>query len=148
MIDIPNIVLLKLITKPTLRRHTFIYRPTRCKISRSANIEIKTKFHFNRPRIIMIGQKNYLGELIIDDNATFTIDSFSFYQGCCLNVSANAKFSALSGFINSYSKITCTNSITVGEDVFIGNNVTIIDTDFHTIFGSIKSAPINIGNHV
>ena len=52
--------------------------------------------------------------------------------------------------MNSNGQIDCYDSITIGDNVKIGPNVVIRDSDNHQIIrdGSVKSAPIHIGSNV
>lgn len=55
-----------------------------------------------------------------------------------------------SGFCNSNLILRCTQKVTIGEDVAISHNVTIMDSDAHEILGNVrpKTLPVRIGNHV
>ncbi len=77
-------------------------------------------------------------------------NTFFFHSGCDIMVFKNAKLHLGSGYINRYAKIRCYNSITIGHDVAISENVTIWDSDTHAIIGkeSVMTQPIAIGNKV
>lgn len=55
-----------------------------------------------------------------------------------------------SGFCNSNLILRCTKRITIGDDVAISHNVTIMDSDAHDILDGEhqKTKPVQIGNHV
>lgn len=50
--------------------------------------------------------------------------------------------------MNNGAEIYCDESISIGDNTVIAQNVCIRDTDSHTLIGSVKSAPVTIGNHV
>ena len=54
------------------------------------------------------------------------------------------------GYVNHDLRLSCFESITIGKGVVISENVTIRDSDDHTIVGSDKpmTQPIVIGDHV
>ena len=62
----------------------------------------------------------------------------------------NAKLNLGSGYINRDVKIRCFKEISIGNNVAISENVTIWDTDAHTIIGkeTQMTQPIKIGNNV
>lgn len=85
----------------------------------------------------------------LDENSkVFVNGKFNFYYGSDVIVFAGGYLSLGSGYINSDTKIRCANSITIGDDVAISHNVTILDSDFHNIEGVENSAPVKIGDHV
>lgn len=51
-------------------------------------------------------------------------------------------------YINRRSELKCQESIDIGSDCAISWDVSIMDTDYHSIDGNSSSAPIKIGNHV
>ena len=97
------------------------------------------------------GKQNQVATLSVADGATFELTgSFRFYSGCYVSVANGAKLRIGSGFLNCNSKIACFDSITIGEDVKISEDVYIRDSDNHEMIspGYKRSAPIVIGNHV
>lgn len=139
-------IILTLVSKFTFRKNLFIFRPTQTRIARSAKIHITEKFCFNRPWIFL--QKNHIGTLMIGENTNVEIGDFSFHNGCYLNIADNAYFSAKSGFANSHTQVYCKKSISIGEHVFIAENVVIRDGDAHHLIGSDRYAPVIIGDDV
>lgn len=51
-------------------------------------------------------------------------------------------------YINRRSQIKCKKGVSIGADCAISWDVTITDTDYHSINGKDDSAEIDIGNHV
>lgn len=96
-------------------------------------------------------KRRYKSELRLAKNATLSCQSdFKLYQGASLYVAPGAvlEFKGKKGFINTNSTINCFTHIVIGDDVGIGDNVTIADSDHHSINGKNPTAPIIIGNHV
>jgi len=74
---------------------------------------------------------------------------FRFFTGLQVAVEKGASLALGSGYINSDARLFCFNSVTIGEDVAIAEDVMIRDSDNHEICGRpYPSAPIVIGNHV
>lgn len=96
--------------------------------------------------------RNYRSTLIrVDENAKIHITgNFKFYYGCDIICFKNSKLELGSGFLNSDVKIRCMESITIGNNVKISHNVTIMDSDAHTVLrdGYVKTKPVVIGNNV
>jgi len=93
----------------------------------------------------------FIGNIELYEQATINVkNTFFFHSGCDIMVFNNAELNLGSGYINRYAKIRCYKSITIGEDVAISENVTIWDSDAHTINNSKleNTLPIVIGNHV
>jgi acetyltransferase-like isoleucine patch superfamily enzyme len=93
----------------------------------------------------------FVSHIELYENAVVTVqNTFFFHSGCDIMVFNNAKLNLGSGYINRYAKIRCYNSITIGHSVAISENVTIWDSDTHTIVGKEgkMTQPISIGNRV
>lgn len=75
---------------------------------------------------------------------------FSIYYDGDIICFKNSKLTLGSGFCNSNVKIRCTNSITIGNNVAISHDVTIMDSDAHNIDydGYQMTKPVIIGNNV
>jgi len=90
-------------------------------------------------------------ELIIGSGAELEINgSFECYTGTSITIDPGARLSLGSGGMNVGVRLSVFKSITVGNDVYISENVTIRDSDNHSVSGGsgIVSAPITIGNNV
>lgn len=93
----------------------------------------------------------FIGNVELYENAVINVkNTFFFHSGCDVMVFKNAKLNLGSGYVNRYAKVRCYDSITIGEDVAISENVTIWDSDAHAIenSNSKNSQPVVIGNHV
>ena len=88
---------------------------------------------FGKPSIIRWGSPT----IVIEDGVTFDSDPMHNDAGiihpCTLSVTGSGSLSIgkNSGF--SGVQICCTKNITIGNNVWVGANVTIYDTDFHPI---------------
>jgi acetyltransferase-like isoleucine patch superfamily enzyme len=90
-------------------------------------------------------------ELILNKNAILEInDVFSFHTGCFIVVGPAAKLVLGRGSTNYNVRMEIFNSISIGNNVFISENVTLRDSDNHPIGNSANNytAPINIGDNV
>lgn len=89
--------------------------------------------------------------LFVGDRGTLTVNGdFAIHTGCKVVVDSGAKLEVGSGYLNSNSSINCFNSISIGRHVFIAENVTIRDSDNHSLSrdGHNMDGPIVIGDHV
>ena len=69
--------------------------------------------------------------------------------GTTIEINANAVLDSMYFTANSHSVIVANEKITIGNDVMLGRNVVIYDSDFHTLNSKKKnSEPVVIGNHV
>lgn len=130
------------------RISVLFYGKSSFSIHSAAVINISGKFIFNDGR-----QKfePFVGFLKMEKKSRLNINgSFSIYAGGHIILAENATLTLGSGYINRHVKIRCFNSINIGENVAISENVTIWDSDVHEVVreGYVNTAPINIGNHV
>lgn len=126
-----------------------IYGNSKAVIEKSAKISISSGsfyfnygFRFNEP---------FPGLFEMMENSKLSITgNFKICPGAHLIISPNASLVLGSGFINRHSKIKCYQQIRIGNNVTISENVSIWDSDVHEIIreGYIKTAPIEIGDHV
>lgn len=78
-------------------------------------------------------------------------DSFKIFSGAKIFINESAELILGSGYINNYFTLHCFERIEMGEDIAIADNVTIRDSDNHTIINSPDykmTKPVRIGNHV
>lgn len=89
-------------------------------------------------------------QLIVRNNASLEIlGDFKIFTGCNIWINENASLSLGSGYINSGLNLSCFQSIDIGREVVISENVTIRDSDNHYINDQeTNTLPIKIGNHV
>ncbi|MDU4892500.1 MAG: acyltransferase [Clostridium sp.] len=87
----------------------------------------------------------------LEENAKLCVENdFSVYYGGDIIVFKNANLKIGRGFFNSNIKIRCKESITIGNDVAISHDVTIMDSDAHQVcYADYKmTSPITIGDNV
>lgn len=89
--------------------------------------------------------------LVMADGASLEVNgSFDIYSGSKIYINKGASLKLGSGYINHNLNLSCFESITIGKGCVISENVTVRDSDDHTIAGSSKpmTQPIVIGDHV
>lgn len=126
----------------------FIVAPkTKILIKKTSQINIYDSFSLN---LCWDGKQNQPASLTLGDNAILNVKEFRTYNGAYISVADNAVLNLGKGFVNNNTKISCFEEITIGDDVKISEDVLIRDSDNHMIIrsGYMKTAPINIGNHV
>ncbi|MBB2951162.1 DapH/DapD/GlmU-related protein [Sphingobacterium sp. JUb56] len=118
-------------------------------ISSSSIVKIlKGKFVFNASWII---NDPFPSLLSVSKNAKLIVhDTFYIYSGSKVYINENAKLELGSGYINNNLNLSCFESILIGTNVAIAENVTIRDSDNHTISSQNKprTMPITIGDNV
>ena len=93
----------------------------------------------------------FVGNIEMYANSEINVENtFFIHSGCDVMVFKNAKLNLGSGYINRYAKIRCYSAISIGHDVAISENVSIWDSDAHSIEGKehLMTQPIVIGNKV
>lgn len=125
-----------------------VYRDTIVKLKRDASIKGPGSLHVGRKWPAYCTYKTLLA--VWDGGSLSVAAQFILYTGCRVIVDAGAKLELGSGYINSHSVIACFKHIKIGRDVAIAENVTIRDSDNHSIVNSSheESKPIVIGDHV
>lgn len=125
----------------------WVYRNTNLNIHQSASLRIST---FSKVNTNWGGNLRNKADFSIGESASFTCNGFSFFDGTSVYVSKEAKLKVGSGYMSGRGLIVCRNSIEIGEDVAIADEVIIRDSDDHIILreGYQMTAPVRIGNHV
>jgi acetyltransferase-like isoleucine patch superfamily enzyme len=109
------------------------------------------------PKGVLIFNKCYrvtepnCGFLELGENAEInTTGNFRFSNNCHIVVLDNAKLNLGSGGVNRNIKIRCYKEITIGNNVIIGENVMIMDSDGHKVDSqnTTSTKPIIIGDNV
>lgn len=106
-------------------------------------------------KIINLGECTFGNGLIF--NSSFDSNPIGLHKKCTIYISKSGKLSIddKSGF--SGVSIYCSNSISIGKNLFCGGNVSIWDTDFHSLNYALRrthdeetvvSLPVNIGDDV
>ncbi len=118
-----------------------------CKKGATINIE-KGCLVFNQK---ISRPEPFIGVLkMMEDSEINVQNGFSIFSGHHIILMKGAKLNLGSGYINRDVKIRCFKEITIGNNVAISENVTIWDTDAHSIVGKEDkmTQAISIGNHV
>lgn len=106
---------------------------TRMILDKSAKLNIKDVLRVNANCIKKNGRTTILR---MDKNSCFDVKGeFSIYYGGDIICFKDAKLTIGSGFCNSNVKIRCSKEITIGNNVAISHDVTIMDSDAHHITG-------------
>lgn len=114
------------------------------RIDNSGSLEVNASWFMGKYR-------RYKSELRLDEESSLICHSdFKLYQGASIYVAPGAvlELKGTHGYMNTNSTLNCFCHIEIGEDVGIGDNVTITDSDHHSIDGNDPTAPVIIGNHV
>lgn len=87
--------------------------------------------------------------LRLDDNARFIVNGNArIFYGGDIYLFKDALLTIGNSYINSNCVIRVTNNVSIGNDCAIAWNVSIMDSDFHAMGGTLKSQPIVIEDHV
>ena len=89
--------------------------------------------------------------LVMNEDARLVCEgSFDIYSGARIYVNKGATLRLGGGYVNHDLNLSCFEGISIGKGVVISENVTVRDSDDHTIVGSDKpmTQPIVIGDHV
>lgn len=117
-------------------------------LDKTSKIEIDKELKLNDNAIIKNGRTTILR---MDKNSKLKVNGdFSIYYGGDIICLENSRMELGSGFCNSDLKIRCGKEITIGNNVAISHDVTIMDTDSHRMdYGGYEMCkPIHIGNNV
>nr|WP_312336639.1 acyltransferase [Anaerospora hongkongensis] len=125
-----------------------LYKGAIVEMNHGAEIHLNGNFHIGANAIA--GSKRET-TIRMDENSLLQVNGgFAVYYGGDIILFKNAKLKLGSGFFNSNIKIRCTKEISIGNDVVISHDVTIMDSDAHEIIADKyeKTLPIRIGNRV
>jgi acetyltransferase-like isoleucine patch superfamily enzyme len=90
--------------------------------------------------------------MVVRNGAKLMVNNnFKIFSGAKIFINKNASVILGSGYINNYLTLHCFERIEIGDDVAIADNVTIRDSDNHTVTSNTNYAmtkPVYIGNHV
>ena len=139
---------LRLTAGSALKGGGYLYRGARASVAASARIMGEGRLTLNNK---WDAHDPFTSLLVLHENATLVVDgSFDLYSGSRVYVNKGATLRLGSGYCNHNLSLSCFQSITIGEQVYISENVTIRDSDDHEIVGaqSPVTQPVTIGNHV
>lgn len=124
------------------------YRESFFILDKKANIELRGYLTTNANCIRKNGRSTIIR---IDKNAKLCVNgNFSVYYDGDIIVFENGELELGSGFFNSNVKVRCKNKIIIGNNVAISHDVTIMDSDAHSIEynGYQMTKPVIIGDNV
>lgn len=130
-----------------------IYPNSIVKISRKSTFIIKNGVLAINDSWFDGRERRYKSEFRIDNDASFICEGdFKLFQGASIYVAPKAKLVLKGGwsFLNTNSTLNCFNYIEIGRKCFISDNVSIQDSDNHTINNQKDkvAAPIIINDNV
>lgn len=123
---------------------------SRIVINKTAIINIADGvFLFNKS---WVRKEPFVSLLFMGKNSELSINkTFTIYSGARIYINENSILKLGSGYINNNLNLSCFESIEIGENVAISENVCIRDSDNHKIltkFDYYSTKPVKIGNHV
>ncbi len=136
-------------SKSILKPQFILFRGAKTQIDKSA------KIHFSKEAKVYLNQSwcdiNPFSTLFLmrENSKLIVTGQFSFLYGTSLYINQGATLELGSGYCNINSSISCFEHISIGDGVYISEQVLIRDSDDHEISdrGPV-TLPIRIGNHV
>jgi acetyltransferase-like isoleucine patch superfamily enzyme len=133
------------------RGASYIYNNAFVELGERGEIDIKKEanFLFNcswltiDPAVSVLSVKA-TGRLVVNGN-------FKIFSGATIFINKNASLILGTGYINNNLTLHCVEKIEIGEEVAIGENVCIRDSDSHIILSNANqnmTRAVSIGNHV
>ncbi len=125
----------------------------------SNNIQFSTFSNSGWPRVnVTYGARCEIGEGFRSNNRE-TSNPIGRFSRCSLFVGKNGKLIIGKNVAMSSTAIVCREYIEIGNNVYLGGNVVIYDTDFHSLqpddrldskldVSNARTAPVIIGNNV
>ena len=130
------------------QRNIIPYKKTFLLIDSSADLDIDGRLRLNTN---CFQENGRVTNLRLDISSKLKVKgNFDIFYGGDIICFGGSTLELGSGFCNSNLILRCTQKVTIGEDVAISHNVTIMDSDAHEILGNVrpKTLPVRIGNHV
>jgi carbonic anhydrase/acetyltransferase-like protein (isoleucine patch superfamily) len=142
------------------RGKVVVYRGTKYRAAKSAEVDVQGQLLLGATW--GHGAPHYPGHVLVHDGARVTVRGrWHIMNGMRVGVSKGAHLSlgvpadassdrtnVGSGGTNVELRLSCYNSITIGDNVILGDRVTIRDSDNHTMGDKDMSAPIVIEDDV
>lgn len=126
-----------------------IYAGGRIKLKKGARLvcENNARLYVNQNTL---SRRDRIATIRIDENAELKVSGrFSLYYDCDIVAFPGSHIHLGSGYINSGLKLRCANSVSIGNEVAIATDLTLLDSDHHSINGlPVQSKPIVIEDHV
>lgn len=133
--------------------HLHVHNWSKINIADSAKIILPEKGYLDINVVNLKRDKVRPCTLWLGEDSKLVSNGFMMYEGSSICVLDRGELTLGRNSYMNNSLIQCADSIKIGDDCAIGNNVLIQDTDFHVVLdanGNDKpiSKPILIGNHV
>jgi len=129
------------------RQAVTVYRGTKVRVDGSLHVAKSLELGATWP-----GKCNFTpGYLEVEPGGYLeAAGDFRFFSGLRVTVEPGGVLSVGNGFINHDCRIHCYESIRIGDDAWIGEQVILRDSDSHQIADGARpvNAPIVIGDHV
>lgn len=138
----------QILEKEYQQKNIVPYKGTYFLIEPSADLNICGRLRLNTN---CFQENGRVTNLRLDENSRLRVQgSFDIFYGGDIICFPSGELTLGSGFCNSNLILRCIQKITIGEDVAISHNVTIMDSDAHEIVGNKheKTQPVVIGSHV
>lgn len=88
-------------------------------------------------------------QMVMHSDSKITLNGiFRIYSGHNIWINHNASLILGSGYINNNLNLSCFEHVEIGNNVAISENVTIRDSDNHSLEGGVRTKPVKIGNDV
>lgn len=139
---------LRSLEKEYCQKNIIPYKGTFFIIDSSAKLHVSGRLRLNTN---CFQENGRITNLRLDENSWLKVKgNFDIFYGGDIICFAGGELELGSGFCNSNLILRCTKKISIGEDVAISHNVTIMDSDAHEIIGNkhAKTQSVKIGNHV
>lgn len=109
-------------------------------ISISDRLTLSDASYFNNKKASVI--------LLEKESSIVITASASIYYGADIHIYRGGKLTIGKSFINCDCKISCFNSISIGDGCAISSDFTVMDSNAHELNGVREKRPVKIGNHV
>lgn len=138
---------LYMISKFTEKKIIILYKGVKVDLRKNCRININSMFTMGSKENIKSKMES---RLKLEKNSELNVKGrFDFRYGFDVRVMQDAILELGSGYANSNLTIVCKKKISIGEDVAIASNVTIRDSDIHSIKDMTENTKeVKIGNHV
>ena len=147
--DLGKFIYYNYICKSVIRKkgcHLMPIKGTCIYIHKNGRLYLNDNFILNNHKMKGSKAESYLS---VDDGAVLTVDGYAhFAHSSTITVNKGAKltFNEIGG--NYGTSIICSNEMLFKNDVMIGRDVTIFDSDYHDSGKKRKPKPVTIGEHV
>ncbi len=116
-------------------------------LEKNADIQIADKLFLYEDDYIQNGRTSILK--MEKGSRLIVRGGYTFYYGSTISIREGATLVLGSGgFINTDCRIMVKERIEIGDGCAISSDFEVMDSDWHSLCGVMKTAPVRIGNHV